>query len=76
MARMKDIITKLPDNVMDRIEEYRFQYGVYTNVRLQAEVRGRMAGYVLGLRDAGLITEFERRALFCYMTVAPLGKEN
>ena len=26
-------------------------------------------GYLAGLRDAGLITESDRKALFCYLTI-------
>lgn len=69
MGITKNIIDKLPKHVLDTVEKYRFEYTHHTDMHLQAETRTRMAGYVLGLRDAGLITEFERRALFVYMTV-------
>lgn len=67
----REIIDKLPELVLTRVKAYRNDYTGCTSIRLQAEIRDRMAGYVLGLRDAGLITEYERRAIFTYMTVAP-----
>lgn len=73
--RIKDLIKTLPEAVQHQIEEYRQEYTFhkeeYNNSRYNrmAEVRQRMAGYALGLRDAGLITERDRQYIFVYMTV-------
>ena len=67
----RQIINKLPENVLARVERYRELYARAYTTRIQDEIRNRMSGYVLGLRDAGLITERERGAIFVYMTVAP-----
>ena len=74
--RVSDIIDGLPAQVHQQVENYRDAYtrtaDIYddrTAIRLHEETRIRMGGYVLGLMHAGLLTEFERRAVFCYMTV-------
>lgn len=67
----RQIINKLPENVLARVERYREFYARPFTTRIHDEIRNRMSGYVLGLRDAGLITERERQLLFVYMTVAP-----
>ena len=68
--RTREIINKLPESVLLRVNQYREAY-THFDGRNRAEARVRMAGYVEGLRDAGLITERERQLLFVYMTVAP-----
>jgi hypothetical protein len=75
--RARDIINGLPEQVRVQVENYRVAYtrnvGNYDSrvaMRLADETRVCMSGYVLGLMHAGLITEFERRVIFCYMTVA------
>lgn len=68
----KQLLDKLPEAVMRTVEAYRKMYADAERERavLAREiVRGRMAGYAQGLRDAGLITERERQTLFIYMTV-------
>ena len=67
--RAREVIDGLPDLVRKQVEKYRFDYTHTESMHLQAEVRTRMAGYVLGLRDAGLITERGRQIVFIYMTV-------
>lgn len=71
MSRVAEIINKLPNHVRAKVEAYRRDYNTIIDLHMQAEVRTRMSGYVLGLRDAGMLTEFERRVVFIYMTVAP-----
>lgn len=66
----KEILNKLPEGVRTNIEHYKEAYNLFdAGSHYRDEERSRMADYVHGLRDAGLITEIERRALFCYMTV-------
>lgn len=63
----KELIERLPKNVVKEIEYLRDSYkSKYIN---KDETRCRLAGYVAGLRDAGLITERERQILFVYGTV-------
>lgn len=64
-----NVLDKLPKHARERIENYRFEYTHTDSVKLQAEIRSSMAGYVLGLRDSGLITEVERQILFVYTTI-------
>lgn len=76
IPRIKDLLNRLPDTVYGQIQNYREAYTRTANdytreaMRTNEEIRVRMGGYVLGLMHAGLITEFERRLLFCYMTIA------
>lgn len=63
---VKKTIEALPENIRYAVEEFRRRY---TANRQSDNDRARMAGYVLGLRDAGFITERQRQAIFVYMTV-------
>ena len=58
-------LEKLPRNVLEHIERLRINY------RRCNDETNRLASYnyTLGLKDAGLITEQEKRALFIYTTV-------
>ena len=73
--RTREIIEGLPKSVREKVEEFRGDYkrldGDYSRYALgkREAVRTRMAGYALGLRDAGLITERGRQIVFIYMTV-------
>ena len=71
--RAREIINKLPENVLLKVNQYREAYTHFDGLN-RAEARVRMAGYVEGLRDAGLITERERQTVYVYMTVAPTNK--
>lgn len=63
----KQVLNKIPANVRAALEQLRKDY---KNDALNTdESRSRSAGYVQGLRDAGLITERERQILFIYTTV-------
>lgn len=62
----KEIIERLPENVIREVEGLRKDYRSGFN---RGAVRARLAGYVKGLRDAGLLTERERQILFVYGTV-------
>ena len=71
MGQTEAIYNKLPANVRETIEEYR---AAYKQVRHEYntehyEIIAAMSGYAKGLRDAGLITEKERKVIRCYMTV-------
>ena len=63
----REIINKQPQNVRNAIERFKKDYK--NPVTNKGEVRSRIAGYVQGLYDAGLITERERQTLFIYATV-------
>ena len=68
----RELINKLPEQVRERAYRYREVYAHCYVPRLREETRNRMAGYALGLKDAGLLTERERQLLFVYMTVEPM----
>lgn len=63
----KELISRLPSNVVASVEDIRKDYK--NPVLSKDETRARLAGYVKGLCDAGLITERERQILFVYGTV-------
>ena len=57
----------MPDNIKFMIGQFKKDY---RNEALNHdEARARMAGYFTGLRDAGFITEAERKILFVFCTV-------
>ena len=58
-------IEKLPHNVLEHIEVLK------TNYKRSGTETDRLASYnyMLGLKDAGLITEQEKCVLFIYTTV-------
>lgn len=63
----KDVFEKMPEAVQTQLESIKKDY---KNRALNRDkTRARLAGYVLGLRDAGLISERERQILFVYGTV-------
>lgn len=63
----KDVFEKLPEAVYAQLESIRKDYK--NRALNREETRARLAGYVQGLRDAGLISERERQILFAYGTV-------
>jgi hypothetical protein len=63
----KETLNKIPKEIQGQLNTYKKLYAGLPDKRV--ETRARMAGYVQGLRDAGLITERERQILFTYMTV-------
>lgn len=63
----KQVLNKIPANVRAALEQLRKDYK--NDALNKGESRNRSAGYVQGLRDAGLITERERQILFIYTTV-------
>ncbi len=67
MSRTMEVINKLPQDILKTVKGYKEQYNNPANKT--CEVRARMAGYVQGLRDAGVISERERQVVFVYMTV-------
>lgn len=64
---VREILEKQPANVRNALEELKKDYKNPTINK--NETRKSIAGYVKGLRDAGLITERERRILFIYVVV-------
>lgn len=74
MRRAREIIDGLPEQVRGQVEQYRQSYTRFTDYRTKDEIRVRMGGYALGLMHAGLLTEFERRVVFLYMTVADVNR--
>ncbi len=81
--RTKEVIERLPENVVRNIEDYRKRYTVLSNILVGsgresqelASTRAAMSAYALGLRDAGVITEQERKVIFVYMTVRVSGPD-
>lgn len=63
----REIISKLPETIRKNLEGLRHDYK--SNVVNKDIARAQSAWYVKGLRDAGLITEAERKILFVYTTV-------
>lgn len=63
----REVISKLPKNIANTLESLRMDYR--NPVISKDAARARLAGYVLGLRDAGYITESERKILFVYGTI-------
>ena len=80
----KEVIERLPENVVRKIEDYRKRYTVLSNklfVRSGGKywelenTRSAMSAYALGLRDARVITEQERKVIFVYMTISVSGPD-
>lgn len=63
----REIVERLPEAVRWALEDLRKDY---KNPCIDRDAtRAKLAGYVNGLRDAGLITKYERGVLFVYGTV-------
>ena len=62
---VKETYERMSKGIQRQLDTFKTQY---RNLPNKDETRARMAGYVLGLRDAGFITERERQVLFVYMT--------
>lgn len=62
----REILDKLPTNVLNHIEELKKDYNFH---KMDFAPRIALREYVKGLRDAGLITEQERKVLFIYTTI-------
>lgn len=63
----RELLEKMPKTVRWKIDDLRKDY---KNEALSRDkVRAQIYGYTNGLRDAGLITESERRTLYVYATV-------
>ena len=66
----KDVLERMPDGILSQIKRYKTQYKKQTiNFQKQYAIREGIAGYVNGLRDAGFITEQERKMLYTYTTL-------
>ena len=61
----KDTLAKLPDVYKSTIETFKTIYQRTGD----KETRARAGGYITALRDAGIITETEKRTLLCYVTI-------
>lgn len=63
----REVIEKMPTSIITTLEEIRRDY---KNPSLNRDnTRKYLYGYTKGLRDSGLITEWERRVLYAYGTV-------
>lgn len=66
----KQVLDKLPTAAFNKVNAYRNTYrGAKNDARRREVAHVAMMAYVCGLRDAGLITDRERRIVFVYMTV-------
>lgn len=62
----RETLNKMPEVVRNRLERLRKDYN---NPSLNYDTaREASAAYVMGLKDAGLVTERERQILFVYTT--------
>ena len=64
-----ETLEKLSPNTRTTIENIRAEYKNAVGANRKCAKRERLAGYVMGLKDAGMITERERQILFVYGTV-------
>lgn len=74
MGRTLILLERLTPEVRRRVERYREDYTDGT-FGTRETVRAEMSAYAHGLKDAGAITEQERRTLFVYMTI-PVTAQN
>ena len=72
----REAVERLPENIREKIEEYRKDYKSAMLKRhedrwaTESEViRSEVWGYIKALKDAGVITELQRRILTVYSTV-------
>ena len=63
----REVFNRMPEAVQSTIENLRTEYK--NEVNEKATVRAELYGYTKGLRDAGLISERERKILYVYGTV-------
>lgn len=63
----REVINKLPENIRNRIEEYRGN--IKTDHSHRELYISKSSGYIDGLYDARLITDQERRILKVYRTI-------
>ena len=66
----RELIARLPQNVMERIDGMKKTYRAFhPGERTHEETRLIINAYITGLKDAGLITEHERRILYNFATL-------
>lgn len=66
----KEVLDRMPEAVKRQVSLYKQAYNRNKGrASLKGEVSLKAVGYVNGLKDAGLVTEYEARALFIYITV-------
>ena len=63
----REVYNRLPEAVQSAIENIRTAYK--NEAKEKATVRAELYGYTKGLRDAGPISERERKILYVYGTV-------
>lgn len=63
----RDAFEKLPEAAKIKIESYRTKIKLDNRYRELFIAKGN--GYIEGLRDAGIITDFEHKELKCYLTI-------
>lgn len=65
-------LNKLSGNIRSNIEEYKRLYKQYSGMNKRSETdkaKAKAAGYLSALRDCNVITEQEKRAIYCYVTL-------
>jgi len=63
----REILNSLPQNILKTIEIWK---GRYNDDRFDKPIcKGEIRGYLMGLRDAGIITDNQYRCIFVYMTL-------
>ena len=66
MSKTGQTLEKLPQNIRDHIENLKKSYQYE---QLKHDARIASGSYTLALYQMGLVTENEKRLLFCYITV-------
>ncbi len=63
----KKILLNLPENIQKKVDTFK---GRYKDDRFDHNIsRAEARGYLIGLKDAGIIRDTEFRALYTYITL-------
>ena len=66
----RETLDKLPTNILNNIEALKQRYNDERFAGdIKPAIRSYLSAYLLGLRDSGVITETEKRLLYCYVTL-------
>ena len=65
----REALAKLPENVRTKVERMKKHFNSCTDYHQRYEMRERIAGYIEGLYDAGIITDRERAVIYIYATL-------
>ena len=69
MSYTRQALDTLPETCRKHVEALKIRYNNPTFKHLMNETRQISGSYVLALRDAGIISEGQRRVIFCYITL-------